>query len=84
MTNIKTEVFMETIETYTIKLNRFSIRNKCEICNCEVSMISPSEAAFLICQDLNIINSMIEKNQIHLSYFNTETPLICLRSLSLI
>ena len=84
MTKIRTEVFIETNETYTIKRKRFFVRTWCNDCGREVNMISPAEAAFLMCQDAKTIDSLIDKKQIHSCYFKAETPLICLRSLCLI
>ncbi len=84
MTKIRTEVFIETSETYVIKRKRFFVRNWCEKCEREVSMIPPSEAALILCRDTNTIYSLINDNKLHFCYLKTETPLICLRSLSLI
>ncbi len=84
MAKIRTEIFIETSETYVVKRKRFFVRNWCKDCGCEVSMIPPSEAALIICQDTKTIYSLIEKKHIHFCYLKTETPLICLRSLCLI
>jgi hypothetical protein len=84
MTKTRTEVFIETNETYVIRRKRFFVRTWCEDCGREVSMISPSEAALLVCQDTKIIYSLIERKRIHFCFLKEETPLVCLRSLCLI
>ena len=84
MTKIRSEVSIETNETFVLKRNRFFVRTRCDACGHLVSMITPAEAAFLVCQDLSDIYSMIDKRQIHFRYIKNETPLICLKSLCLI
>jgi hypothetical protein len=84
MTKTRTEVFIETSETYTIKRKRFFHRSWCEECGREVNMVPPSEAALMMCQDTKTIYSLINEKHIHFRYMKTDTPLICLRSLSLI
>jgi hypothetical protein len=84
MTKTRTEVFIETEETYIIKRKRVFVRAWCEDCERKVSMISPSEAVLFVCLDAEIINSLIDTKQIHFCYLKPETPLICLRSLCLI
>lgn len=84
MAKTRTEVFIETNETYIIRRNRFFVRNWCEDCGREVNMIPPSEAALLLCQDTKTIYSLIDQKHVHSCYLKAETPLICLRSLCLI
>jgi hypothetical protein len=83
MTKMRTEIFIETSETYIVKRKRFFHRNWCEECGREVNMAPPSEAALMMCHDTKTIYSLIDKKHIHFSYLKTETPLVCLRSLSL-
>jgi hypothetical protein len=84
MTKIRTEVFIETNETYIIKRNRIFVRSWCAECEHQVSMIPLSDAAYFIHQDTETVYSMIAAKQIHCCYLKAEIPLICLRSLSLI
>jgi hypothetical protein len=84
MTNTRTEVFIETNETYSIKRKRIFVRSWCEDCGRKVNMISPTEAALFACLDPEIISSLIDTKQIHSCYLKAETPLVCLRSLFLI
>jgi hypothetical protein len=84
MAKTRTEVFIETSEIYIVKRKRSFGRTWCKDCGCEVSIISPSEAALLICQDIKTIYSLIDENQIHFCFPKAETPLICLKSLCLI
>lgn len=81
MAKIRTEVFIETNEKITIKRKRFFVRTWCEDCGHLVSMIPPSEAALLICQDTQTIYSLINSNQLHYRYLKTEIPFVCLKSL---
>ncbi len=78
---ITTDIFIETNETFVIRRKRTFIRRRCEDCECEVSMISLEESASLICQNTEFISSMIDKKRIHICNSETETPLICLKSL---
>lgn len=84
MAKTRTEVFIETSETYTIKRKRFFVRNWCNDCGREVNMVPPSEAALMMSQDTKTIYSLIDQKHIHFCYLKAETPLICLRSLFLI
>lgn len=84
MAKIRTEVFIETSETFIIKRNRTFVRAWCEDCGREVNMVSPVEAALLTGYDVKAISSMMENQHIHFSYLKAETPSVCLRSLCLI
>jgi hypothetical protein len=83
-TKKRTEVFIETKETYIIRQKRVFVRIWCEECQSKVSMISPSTAALFACLDLEIIYSLIDTKQLHSCYLKSETPLVCLKSLFLI
>lgn len=83
MAKIRTEVFIETSETFIIKRNRTSVRAWCEDCGQEVSMLPLPEAALLTGHDVEAIRSMMENQHIHFRYLNPETPSVCLRSLCL-
>lgn len=83
MAKIRTEILIETSEIYIVRKKQFFVRHWCQNCNREVNMLSPSDAAFLTCQDTNTIYSLIDKKEIHYFYQNTESILICLRSLCL-
>lgn len=83
MAKIRTEVFIETSETFIIKRNRTFVRTWCEDCGREVSMLPVEEAALLTGHDIKAIRSMMEKRHIHFSCLKPETPSICLRSLCL-
>ncbi len=84
MKKTRTEVFIETNETYIIKRKRFFVRTWCKSCDQEVSMIPPAEAALLICRDTKTIYSLIEQKHLHYCFPEAETPFVCLRSLSFI
>jgi len=83
MAKIRTEVFIETSETFIIKRNRTSVRTWCEDCGQEVSMLPLPVAALLTGHDVEAIRSMMENQDIHFCYLNPETPSVCLRSLCL-
>ena len=83
MAKIRTEVFIETSETFIIKRNRTSVRTWCEDCGREVSMLPLPEAALLTGHDVAAIRSMMENQDIHFCYLSPETPSVCLRSLCL-
>ena len=83
MVKIRTEVFIETTETFIVKRNRTFIRTWCEDCGREVGMVTLPEAALLTSHDVRAIRSMMENQHIHFRYLKPETPYICLRSLCL-
>lgn len=83
MAKIRTEVFIETKETFIIKRNRTFVRTWCEDCGREVDMVTLPEAVLLTGHDLEAIYSMIVNQHIHLCYAKPKTPYICLRSLCL-
>lgn len=83
MAKIRTEIFIETSETFIIKRNRTFVRTWCEDCGREVSMLPLQEAALLTGHDVNAIRSMMENQNVHFCYLKSETPSICLRSLCL-
>lgn len=83
MAKIRTEVFIETSETFVIKRNRTFVRTWCEDCGREVSMLPLKEAALLTGHDVKAIRSMMENQHIHFCYLKPETPAVCLRSLCL-
>jgi hypothetical protein len=84
MAKIRTEVFIETSETFIIKRNRTFVRTWCEGCGREVRMVTLPEAALLTGYDVEAIYSMMENRHIHFRYLKSETPSVCLRSLCLI
>lgn len=84
MSKTRTEFFIETSEIYIVRRKRRFIRTWCAGCEREVTMISPAEAALIMCQDTESIFSLIDKNRIHFRYLKKETPLVCLRSLCLV
>jgi hypothetical protein len=83
MAKIRTEVFIETSETFIIRRNQPFIRTWCEDCEREVGMVTLPEAALLTGYDVKAIRSMMENRHIHFSYLKPEMPSVCLRSLCL-
>lgn len=84
MSKQKTEVFIETNETYIIRQKRIFLRIWCDECQVKVSMLSPANAAYFACLEIDSIYSLIDTKQIHCRYVNSKTPIVCLRSLFLI
>lgn len=83
MTKIRTEVFIETTETFIVKRNRTFVRTWCEDCGRKVAMVSLPEATLLTGHDAEAIRALMEKRDIHFSYLKPEMPSVCLRSLCL-
>ena len=81
MAKTRTEVFIETSETFIIKRNRIFVRTWCEDCAREVGMVTLPEAALLSGHDVQALRSMMENRHIHFSYLKPEMPSVCLRSL---
>ena len=84
MANIRTEVFIETSETFIIKRNTTFDRVWCEDCGREVNMVSLPEAALITGYDVKAISSMMENCRVHFYYLKHAAPSVCLRSLCLI
>ena len=83
MAKIRTEVFIETSETFIIKRKRTFVRTWCEDCGREVVMVLLPEAALLTGHDVKAIRSMMENSHVHFCYLKSEMPSVCLRSLCL-
>jgi hypothetical protein len=83
MAKTRTEVFIETSETFIIKRNRTFVRTWCKGCEREVSMLPLEEAALITGHDVKAIRSMMENSHVHFCYLKSETPSVCLRSLCL-
>ena len=83
MAKIRTEVFIETSETFIIKRNRTFVRTWCEDCGRKVAMVTLTEATLLTGHDAEAIRKLMENRHVHFSYLNSETPSVCLRSLCL-
>jgi hypothetical protein len=83
MAKIRTEISIESSESLTIKRKRYSVRTLCEECGRISIMVLPTEAAFLACQDIDSIVSLMYENQIHVRYITQKGLYICLTSLCL-
>lgn len=83
MKKVRTEYFIETHEIRVMRRKRFFVRAYCDHCQREVSLLHPSEAAFLVCQDTEKIYSWINSNKIHFRYLQEGKPLVCLTSVCL-
>ena len=68
MAKIRTEISIESNESLTIRRKRYSVRTFCEVCKRISIMVLPTEAAFLSCQDIDSIVSMMYENQLHVRY----------------
>ena len=84
MAKIRTEVFIETSETFIIKRTRIFVRTWCEDCGRKVNTVTLPEAAVLSGHDAKTIRSLMENRRVHFCYLSPETPSVCLRSLCLI
>lgn len=83
MAKIRTEVFIETSETFIIKRSRTFVRTWCEDCGREVMMVTLPEASVLTGHDAEAIRKLMENRYVHFYYLNPEMPSVCLRSLCL-
>lgn len=81
MAKIRTEVFIETSETFIFKRKRAFTRAWCDDCAREVNMLPLLEAALLTGYEVTAIRSLMENRCVHFYYLNSETPSVCLRSL---
>jgi hypothetical protein len=84
MAKIRTEVLIETRETFIIKRKPAFLRLWCEDCARDVNTVSLPEASLLTGYDVKAIRSMMENQDLHFRYLRAETLYICLRSLYLL
>lgn len=83
MAKIRTEISIESSESLIIKRKRYSVRAWCEQCGRISIMVLPTEAAFLACQDIDAIISLIYSNKVHVRYLEKRGLYTCLTSLCL-
>jgi hypothetical protein len=83
MAKIRTEISIESSESLTIRRKRYSVRTFCEECRRISIMVLPTEAAFLACQDIDSIVSLMYEDKLHIRYIEQKGMYICLTSLCL-
>ncbi len=83
MAKIRTEISIESSERLTIRRKRYSVRTFCEECERISIMVLPTEAAFLACQDIDSIVSLMYENKLHVRFVSEKGLYICLTSLCL-
>lgn len=83
MAKIRTEISIESNESLTIRRKRYSVRTFCDVCKRISIMVLPTEAAFLACQDIDSIVSLMYENELHVQYISNKGLYICLTSLCL-
>ena len=83
MTKIRTEILIETNESLKIKRKRHSVRAFCDVCRRVSIMVSPMEAAFLACRDIDSIVCLMYENRLHVRYLGKKNLFVCLTSLCL-
>lgn len=84
MPKIRTEISIESCESLTVRRKRHSVRARCSRCRRVSIMVSPTEAAFLACQEINAIIALIYADKIHTRFFKKRGLYVCLTSLCLI
>lgn len=80
---IRTEIFIETKQITLVKREKRFFRAYCEHCGREVSLLTPNDAAILICCSPEYIYSLMNANKIHFRYFQNERLFVCLTSVCL-
>ena len=79
----RTRIVVETQGVWVIRRPTGQLRAWCEACNREVRMITPEEAAILLCCSTRTIYSWVEAAKIHFSEQPPHSLLVCLDSLNL-
>ena len=82
MTEKKTEITIETSETWIIRRPQHATEGWCSSCNARVELVTPEEAALLAGIGLRQIFRRIEQAQLHFLEPPAGGVLICLPSLS--
>lgn len=83
MPRIRTEISIESCESLTVRRKRHSVRARCRRCRRVSIMVLPTEAAFLACQDIDAIISLIYADKIHTRFLKKRGLYVCLTSLCL-
>ena len=79
----RTRILVETQASWIVRRSSGQQRAWCEACDHEVRMITPEEAAILLCCSTRTIYAWVEAAKIHFSEQPPLSLLICLDSLNL-
>ncbi len=83
MSKIRTEISIESCESFIIKRKRQSIRSWCARCEKIGIFVLPTEAGFLAGMDIDRIVSFIYSGELHAANFPVQGTFVCLTSLCL-
>jgi len=81
MARIRTEISIESSESFVVKRKRFSIRYLCTECEKVGIFVRPTEAGFLAGLDLDTIVSSICSGELHVCELPGRGIFVCLTSL---
>lgn len=84
MSKIRTEISIESSESFVVRRKRYSMRIWCASCGKTGIFVLPTEAGFLSGLDLDTIVSLVCANKIHVNEICGRGTYICLTSLCLL
>ena len=84
MSKIKTEISIESCESFVVRRKRYSMRSWCTECERNSIFVRPTEVAFLSGFDLNHVVSLVCSNELHTQETARRGVFICLTSLCLL
>lgn len=84
MPKLRTEICIESNESYLVRRKRYSIRAWCESCRRIAIFVVPNEAAFLSGFGLDRIVSLARSNALHVFEAPRKGAYVCLTSLCML
>ena len=81
MSKIRTEISIESSESFVVRRKRYSIRSWCDCCGRVTIFVLPTEAGFLAGLDVNKIVSLVCSGDLHVFETARRGTYICLASL---
>ncbi|MEZ5306020.1 MAG: hypothetical protein R2684_02625 [Pyrinomonadaceae bacterium] len=80
MSRIRTEISIESSESFVVRRKRFAIRKHCGVCGRISIFVLPTEAGFLSGFDLDSIVSRVYEGMLHVEEIPERGIYICLSS----
>ncbi|NNE67284.1 MAG: hypothetical protein HKN33_12025 [Pyrinomonadaceae bacterium] len=84
MSKIRTEISIESSESFVVRRKRYSIRSWCDCCDRIAIFVLPTEAGFLAGLDVDTIVSLVCAGDLHVFKTVKRGTYVCLASLCLL
>ena len=84
VSKLRTEISIESNESFVVRRKRYSIRAWCDCCERTAIFVLPTEASFLAGRDLDEIVSLVYTGQLHIFEAPKKGAYVCLTSLCML